>query len=55
MAISPTCDKCGRELTAFGAILLSPPDADGKVKKWHICKECYAKMEEDLTKTPPNP
>lgn len=41
MAINPMCDMCGQELTEFGAILFSPPDAQSSVKKYHICKHCY--------------
>ncbi|MFH1402269.1 MAG: hypothetical protein ABIG87_01420 [Patescibacteria group bacterium] len=41
MAIKPICDKCKKELTEFGAILLSPPDKNNKVKKFHLCKKCY--------------
>jgi len=48
MSISPTCDKCKKELTEFGAILLSPPDKENKIRKFHICKECYKKMGEQL-------
>lgn len=44
MAISPKCDKCDRELLEFGAILLSPPDVDNKVFKFHLCKECYSEL-----------
>jgi DNA-directed RNA polymerase subunit RPC12/RpoP len=44
MAIKPVCDKCGKELTEFGAILLSPPDQENNVKKLHLCKECYHKI-----------
>lgn len=44
MAIKPTCDKCGNELTEFGAILFSPPDQKSTVKKFHLCKKCYAKI-----------
>jgi len=36
MAIKPICDKCKKELVDFGAILLSPPDENGKVKKFHL-------------------
>ena len=46
--IKPKCDKCKQELTEFGAILLSPPDKDGMVKKWHVCKGCYEEMEKEL-------
>ena len=48
MAIKPKCDQCGQELTDYGAILLSPPDGQGMVKKFHICKSCYAKLEKQL-------
>lgn len=48
MAIKPKCDKYGNELTEFGAILLSPPNEDSEVKKFHICVECYKKIEQDL-------
>ncbi len=45
MAIKPICDKCKKELTDFGAILLSPPDKNSKVKKFHLCKICYVKIK----------
>lgn len=48
MAISPTCDKCKCELTEFGAILLSPPDENRQVTKFHLCKQCYELMSVDL-------
>jgi len=48
MAIKPVCDKCKKELKEFGGILFSPPNEKGYVKKWHICKECYIKMEKEL-------
>jgi len=44
--IEPKCDICGKELEEFGAILLSPPDEQEKVKKNHICKECYNKLKQ---------
>ena len=42
--IKPICDFCKKELQDFGAILLSPPDNDNKVRKFHICKECFKKL-----------
>ena len=39
--IKPICSLCGKELDDFGAILLSPPDDNHKVEKYHICKLCY--------------
>jgi len=41
MAISPTCNNCGEELTEFGAVLLSPPNSKSEVKKFHLCVNCY--------------
>lgn len=41
MAINPQCDSCNEDLNEFGAILLSPPDSESKVIKFHICVECY--------------
>jgi len=48
MAIKPICDRCKKELTEFGAILLSPPDRNNTVKKLHICKACYQKIVESF-------
>jgi hypothetical protein len=50
MSINPACDKCKKELTEFGAILLSPPDKDNKVVKFHICKDCYIIILQNLEK-----
>ena len=50
MTIKPICDICKKELTEFGAILLSPPDNDGHVKKYHICNECYILFKEEKLK-----
>ncbi len=48
--IKPICDKCKKELDDFGAILLSPPDIDRKVIKYHLCKKCYMEIENLLDK-----
>ena len=47
MAITPKCDvmDCGRELDALGAIVLSPPDFNGMVRKLHVCVKCYGILE----------
>lgn len=50
MAIKPKCDKCGKELKEFGGILLSPPNSNSEVKKYHLCVECYNKFENELRK-----
>ena len=47
MSIKPICDACKKELVEFGAILLSPPDQQRKVIKFHICKDCYQKLVKD--------
>ena len=39
--IKVDCKDCGQELKVPGAILLSPPDDEGKVLKEHICTDCY--------------
>jgi len=48
MAIKPNCNKCKIELDNFGGILLSPPDKNSKVSKYHICQKCYADIEKLL-------
>lgn len=44
MGINPRCDKCKIELDEFGGILLSPPDSENKVIKFHLCKRCYEEI-----------
>ncbi|MFH1248864.1 MAG: hypothetical protein V1660_01825 [archaeon] len=51
MAIKPVCYKCKKELDDFGAILLSPPDSNNKLKKMHLCKECYEAITFSFTPT----
>jgi len=41
--IKPICDFCKKELTAFGALLFSPPKGHD-VKKYHVCVACYGKL-----------
>jgi len=48
MAIKPTCDKCKKELIEFGGILLSPPDKENKVRKYHLCVNCYNKLVKEF-------
>ena len=50
MAIKPKCDKCKKELKDFGGILLSPPDKNNKVRKFHICQDCYKSMAKEFIK-----
>jgi hypothetical protein len=51
MAIAPKCSKCGEELTDYGAILLSPPDTESRVVKYHVCKKCFGGMSKDFKVT----
>ena len=46
--IKPNCDKCKKELEEFGGILLSPPDNDRKVTKYHLCVKCFREIEKTL-------
>ena len=48
MAIQPNCNKCGAELKEFGAILLSPPDSNDSVKKYHLCVDCFDKIASEF-------
>lgn len=50
MVIDPICDKCGKQLNEFGAVLLSPPDKENNVKKFNICKDCYGNYANSLAK-----
>ncbi len=50
MTIKPICDSCKKELNEFGAILLSPPNSENKVQKYHLCKECFEKIKEENLK-----
>jgi len=53
MAIKPRCSICKRELFEPGAIVLGPPDKEGKVKKYHVCKEpCWSLMEQIVNYKP---
>ena len=39
---APVCDgPCGAPLEQMGAIVLGPPDADGRVRKYHLCPRDY--------------
>jgi hypothetical protein len=48
MAIRPICNKCKKELKDFGAILISPPEKKNRVKKFHLCKDCYQKIRKSF-------
>lgn len=36
---------CGKELDAFGGLVLSPPDSRNKVRKYHVCRSCFKLIE----------
>jgi len=38
---SHDCDCCSREYSGEGAILISPPDESGRVRKMDICTICF--------------
>jgi len=46
--IKPKCDICKKELDNFGGLIFSPPNVDGKVDKFHVCKDCFEKLKEEL-------
>lgn len=48
MAITPKCDKCKDELSDFGGILLSPPDDENMVRKFHLCRKCYEEISREI-------
>ncbi len=48
MAIKPKCNKCKKELKEFGGILLSPPNKNDEVKKYHLCKKCFEEIKSSL-------
>ena len=48
MAIKPICDRCNKELKAFGALLFSPPDKKSMVKKFHVCVPCYKELVKEF-------
>lgn len=35
------CDRCQSNLSELGAIVLGPPNLDGRVTKLHVCIDCY--------------
>ncbi len=46
------CDKCGHPINQPAALLFSPPldDDEFKVKKYHICNECYKEVVKEFLK-----
>lgn len=49
MAIDPQCDRCSTELSESGALAFDPPDAFGRVIKYHLCRSCWADFMAWLT------
>ena len=42
------CEMCKKELEDFGGILLSPPNEKNEVRKFHLCVNCYDKVQDNL-------
>lgn len=38
------CDFCHKTLKHLGALLFSPPNKNGYVKKYHACVDCYKRL-----------
>jgi hypothetical protein len=51
--IRVTCDRCGRELTEYGAVAWSPPAADNTCVKYHIGTCCFERFKELLAQRQP--
>lgn len=41
MPIYVKCDRCMKDMNEPSALAFSPPSADGKVEKFHICRVCW--------------
>jgi len=41
------CDFCLKELREPGALLFSPPAADNRVVKQHMCCDCYRNLDDN--------
>lgn len=35
------CVRCGNMLSKQGGLLFSPPDGEQRVRKIHLCRECW--------------
>ena len=42
--LSVTCDYCKKQLTALGGLLFDTPNGEGMVRKYHVCKKCFAML-----------
>ena len=40
------CTCCGNGLMVPGGVILSPPNEEGLVAKYHVCEDCYKEIEE---------
>ena len=43
--ITPNCIKCGKELAAFGGIILGIP-IDDRPPKYHVCVDCMLLLDQ---------
>lgn len=39
------CDKCKKPINKPAALVFSPPDSKQKVKKYHVCMDCWFYLE----------
>jgi len=56
--IDPHCDRCGCEIEAYGALLISPPDVTDHgttAQRHHICRHCYEMVFLPLLQDKPLP
>jgi hypothetical protein len=50
MSLKVSCDVCGVELSAQGALVFGPADVDGECTKYHLCAgKCWEDLLEVLT------
>lgn len=45
MSIKINCRLCNRGLKELGGLIFSPPDEEGRVYKYHICKKCFKSLQ----------
>ncbi len=43
--LSLACVRCGNLLSRQGGLMFSPPDREQRVKKIHLCRQCWEIVE----------
>src|SRR3990167_7389308 len=46
--LTPPCQALANALSEYGTMLLSPPNKNSEVKKFHLYKSCYQKLASQL-------